>query len=198
MLDHEPPAGCTEIEASVAPLFFSGDYTRIYRYILSMVRDIKEAEDLTQETFIRAVRSQDSLHDQAALSAWLYQIATHVTLDRLRQYARNNLKESDTDLEDMEVAEPCAPTLQKIAEQDEMSTCVQDYLNRLPDHYRAVILLHDVHELTATEISHLLDESLATIKIRLHRARLKLRAALRSGCDFSLDEDYVLNCEAKE
>ncbi len=193
----ESTASDTELEANAAPLFFPGDYTRIYRYILSMVRDVKEAEDLTQETFIRAVRSHDSLHDQAALSAWLYKIATHATLDRLRQYARNNLKEYDTDLDEVEVAEPCAPTLQKIAEQDEMSSCVQDYLNRLPDNYRAVILLHDVHGQTANEISHLLDESLETVKIRLHRARLRLRAALQSGCDFSVDEDNVLTCESK-
>ncbi len=189
--------GDSDAEFENASLTSPEDYSRIYRYILSMVRDVKEAEDLTQETFIRALRSHDSLRNPAAQTAWLYKIATHVSYDRLRQYARFNSRESDTDLEQVEMAEPCAPSLQKITEQDEMSACVQDYLNRLPDNYRAVILLHDVHELTASEISRLLDESLATVKIRLHRARLRLKAALQSGCTFSVDEDSVLTCESK-
>ncbi|HLO18130.1 MAG TPA: sigma factor-like helix-turn-helix DNA-binding protein [Anaerolineales bacterium] len=67
----------------------------------------------------------------------------------------------------------------------------------ISDSYRAVILLYDMHELTAPEIARLLSESLSTVKIRLHRARLKLRAALQAGCDFSYDEGNVLTCESK-
>jgi RNA polymerase sigma-70 factor (ECF subfamily) len=55
-----------------------------------------------------------------------------------------------------------------------------------------------MHELTASEIAQLLGESLATVKIRLHRARLKLRAALEAGCAFSYDERSVLTCESKD
>ncbi len=186
-----------EVDADRVPLFFSGDYNRIYRYIHSMVNDNKEAEDLTQETFLRAFRKQDSLRDQGAQTAWLYKIATHVSLDRLRQFARSAPRESETDLQEVDIAETDTPSVQKITEQNEMSVCVQDYLNRLPDRYRAVILLHDMHDLTAMEISTLLGESLASVKIKLHRARLKLKAALRAGCAFSVDEDSVLTCESK-
>jgi RNA polymerase sigma-70 factor (ECF subfamily) len=180
-----------------ASLFFSGDYERIYRYILSMVKDVKEAEDLTQETFIRAYRNRTSLRDQGAQTAWLYKIATHACFDRLRQYARRNPRETEAQIEELDIADACVPTLQKLSEQDEMSTCVQNYLNSLPDNYRAVILLHDMHELTASEVSQLLGESLATVKIRLHRAHIKLKAALQTGCDFSVDENSVLTCESK-
>lgn len=176
---------------------FKEDYPRICRYILSMVQDAAEAEDLTQETFLRAYRHRDSLRNAGAQTAWLYRIATHASLDRLRQYARRAPMESDTDLDEVEIAQPEAPSLQKVIEQDEMSACVQNYLNRLSDSYRAVILLHDMHELSASEIAGLLEVSLATVKIRLHRARHALRLALQAGCEFSYDEGSTLTCESK-
>ena len=176
---------------------FEGDYDRIFRYIVSIVRNTAEAEDLTQETFLRAYQRCDSLRNKGAQTAWLYRIATHICLDRLRQYARRSPKESNTDLDEIDVTEPDTLSLQQTLERDEMSECVQHYLNRLSDSYRAVILLHDMHELTALEIAELLGESLATIKIRLHRARRKLSIALKAGCAFSHDERDVLVCESK-
>jgi RNA polymerase sigma-70 factor (ECF subfamily) len=163
-----------------------------------MVRDAAEAEDLTQETFLRAYRSRDSLQDEGAQTAWLYRIATHVCLDRLRQYARRAPRESEADLDEVDVAEPDAPSLQKVIEQDEMSACVQRYLTDLSDSYRAVMLLHDMHELDGPEIARLLGLSLATVKIRLHRARLKLKGALIAACEFSYDERSALTCESKD
>lgn len=197
MQDHPPMAQGTNTAIENASVIFMGDYPRIFRYIMSMVRDTAEAEDLTQETFLRAYHRRDSLRDEGAQTSWLYRIATHVCLDRLRQYARRSPMDSQTDLDDIEIAEPDTPSLQQTLERDEMSECVQRYLNRLSDSYRAVILLHDMHELTAPEIAQLLSESLATVKIRLHRARRKLSIALAAGCEFSHDERDVLVCESK-
>lgn len=198
MEQHPAMAQGTELEIENSSVLFKGDYQRIFRYIMSMVRDTAEAEDLTQETFLRAYQRRDSLRDEGAQTAWLYRIATHVCLDRLRQYARRSPKESETDLDEIDVAEGDTPSLQQTLERDEMSECVQSYLSRLSDRYRAVILLHDMHELTAPEIAQLLGESLATVKIRLHRARRKLSLALAAGCDFSHDERDVLVCESKD
>ena len=198
MEHHSPILQGEELEGKNASVIFEGDYQRIFRYIMNMVRDTAEAEDLTQETFLRAYRRRDSLRDEGAQTAWLYRIATHVSLDRLRQYARRAPKETETDLDQVDVAEPDTPSLQQEIEQDEMSECVQSYLNRLSDSYRAAILLHDMHELTSPEIAQLLGVSLDTVKIRLHRARNKLRIALQAGCDFSYDERNVLTCESKD
>jgi RNA polymerase sigma-70 factor (ECF subfamily) len=186
-----------ELEPENLSILFRGDYNRIFRYILSMVRNKEEAEDLTQETFLKAYRKLDSLREAGAQTTWLYRIATHTCLDRLRQYTRFSSHETDADLDQVDIAEPDSPSLQKVIEQDEMSACVQNYLNRLSDSYRAVIMLHDMHDLTATEISDLLGESLPNIKIRLHRARLKLKSALAAGCVFLRDENDVLTCETK-
>jgi RNA polymerase sigma-70 factor (ECF subfamily) len=170
---------------------------RIYRYVLNLVHDPAEAEDLTQETFLRAYRNYASLQNTAALTSWLYRIATHVCFDRLRQRARRKPLESEVDLDDVEVVEPEMPSLLQLVEQHEMSACVQRYLDDLSDTYRAVILLHDLHGLSASEIAKTIGVSLPTVKIRLHRARLKLRAALEAGCEFSHDERGVLACESR-
>lgn len=198
-MGHQTPVMLEDkLEVENVSVHFTEDYSRIFRYIVNMVRDTQEAEDLTQETFLRAYRRRDSLRDEGARTTWLYRIATHVCLDRLRQHARRAPKESETDIDQVDVVEPDAPSLQNIIEQDEMSDCVQSYLNRLSDSYRAAFLLHDMHELTSAEIARLMGESLSTVKIRLPRARGKLRTALAAGCDFSYDERSVLTCESKD
>ncbi len=176
---------------------FADYYARVHRHVLSMVHDPAEADDLTQETFIRACRSSGSLQDTEALTTWLYRIATNVCLDRWRKHSWLAPLEDEADPEELELADSNGPSLQQTVERSEMSACVQRYLEDLPDGYRAVILLHDLSGLTDPEISEALGVSLANVKIRLHRARLKLRAALGAGCTFSHDECNVLVCEPR-
>ena len=177
---------------------------RIYRYILRLVRDEHEAEDLTQETFLRAHRQLDALQDPAALTVWLYRIATHVCYDRFRQASYRHpvasldvASEESSDAGDGQPADTRAPRLDQVIEQGEMSECVRGFLEELSDDYRMVVLLHDLHEMTNPEIAQMLGCSLETVKIRLHRARRKLKAALAGGCDFSHDERGVLVCDRK-
>ena len=65
-----------------------GHRPAIKRYIRYLIRDSAEAEDLTQETFLRAHQQRRALRDPGALESWLYQIATHISIDRMRQRAR--------------------------------------------------------------------------------------------------------------
>ncbi len=176
----------------------------IYRYVLSIVRSPEEAEDLTQETFLRAHNKRSSLNDPAKLLAWLYRIATNVCHDRFRQSSFRSRPQSldarsedEVDSASFEPADEKAPRLDKVMEQDEMSSCVQKYLMDLPDAYRAVVMLHDIEGLTNQEIAELLSISLATAKVRLHRARSKLRAALADACSFSADERGVVVCKPR-
>ena len=198
MEQHAPPIQGDELDVENLSVIFKGDYQRIFRYIMSMVRDTTEAEDLTQETFLRAYRSRDSLRDEGAQTAWLYRIATHVCLDRLRRNARRAPLESEIDLGETDVADRDSPSLQETWDRDEMSGCVQRFLNHLSDSYRAVILLHDMHGLTAQEIAQQLGEPLTSVKIRLHRARVKLRLALQTGCDLFYDESSTLKCDPQD
>lgn len=187
----------TPENASEAIIPLETHRNRIERYIRSMIRDSSEAEDLTQETFLRAHARRESLRDAGAALGWLYRIATRVTLDRLRQKARNDLREYGGDVNVIDLADTRGPTLLKVLEQKEMSACVQGYIDKLANGYRAVILLHDLHGLPAQEIAEILHLSVATAKIRLHRARRKLQAELGEACYFLHDEAGNLICEPK-
>lgn len=176
----------------------------IYRYVLSVVRNPAVADDLTQETLLRAYRRLTSLEDATRLAPWLYRIATNICHDRFRDASHRHRPASidsgvassdDGDLAQT-VSDP-APRLDKVMEQAEMTSCVQRYIAGLSDSYRAVILLHDVEGLTNPEIAEMLGVSLPTVKIRIHRARARLREALGRACSFSMDERGVFVCDPK-
>ena len=173
--------------------------SQVQRHILRMVRDKAEAEELTQDTYARALSRIGQLRDPQAALAWLYRIATTVTLDRLRLSRPTTIALDEAALS-TEAAEGAAererqPSLLDALEQSEMSECVQGYLAALPDDYRIAILLHDVHGLSNPEIADLLGCSLATAKIRVHRARGRLRETLATACNFEIDERGVLVCD---
>jgi len=180
-----------------AGLLFEAHHDRIYRYLLRLLRNPAEAEDLTQETFLRAYRRGNSLRDPEAVRGWLYRIATHAALDRLRQRKRQPADDSDEHTGHLPSAVSPSPSVIEVVERKETSACVQRCLDFLPDHYRAVILLHEAHGLTAPEIANLLGVSLFTVKIRLHRARQKLQQVMERGCAVSSDGQGVPACHPK-
>jgi RNA polymerase sigma-70 factor, ECF subfamily len=170
---------------------------RIYRYILRMIKNPAEAEDLTQDTFLRAHRAQASLRDPDAVRGWLYRIATHVCLDRLRQRKPQVSIDSEEESNRVASAASESPSALEITERKETSACVQRCLDYLPDKYRAVILLHQAHSLTAAEIADLLGVTVTTVKIRLHRARRKLQRLMEYGCVVSGDSRGRPVCQPK-
>ena len=169
----------------------------VTRYIRHLIRDAAEAEDLAQDTLVRAHRHIHALHDPAALAGWLYRIASHLSIDRLRQRARTIQWQVDTPVEDLPIADLNRPSPLTIIQQHEMSDCVQRYVAELSDPYKAVLLFHDVDGLTTNEIAHLLQRPLTTVKIRLHRARRQLQPVLNNACAFERDERGVFICEPK-
>jgi RNA polymerase sigma-70 factor, ECF subfamily len=195
-------AGDHDRHASVRPLveeLFRAHQPAIRRYILSMVRDPAQADDLTQDVFLRAHRKQDSLRDPDAALGWLYRIATRICYDRFRQLARQpRLDPRDPGSSDAGEA-ACGPggetSLDRVVLRSEMSECVQGYLRDLREEYRQVIVLHDLEYLTSTEIAQELGVSVDAVKIRLHRARRRLQTVLEHACDFSRDEEDVFVCE---
>jgi len=183
---------------------FSRYHDRMYRYILRLMHQPDEAEDLTQETFLRVHSELSTLRNESALTSWLYRIATHICYDRFRQASYrmesqsledNQGEQSDTlegQIEDFDELK-----LDQVIDQQEMSTCVQAYVSRLSDDHRIAILLHDLHGMTCPEIAQRLGCSLELVKIRLYRARQKLKSVLSAVCDFSVDQQGILVCESK-
>jgi RNA polymerase sigma-70 factor (ECF subfamily) len=176
----------------------------IHRYIRGIVRDAAVAEDLTQETLLRAHQKLATPEDSTRLASWLYRIATNICHDRFRRSSpRGRIRSLDEETADdprrgrLPALADAGPLLDKVMEQKEMSACVQRYRADLPDSYRAATLLHDEAGMTNPEIAEMLGVSLATVKIRVHRARERLGAALRQACSFSADHRGVLICEPK-
>jgi len=174
---------------------------QILRHLLAMVRDREAAEDLTQETYGRALAQLDSLRDPKAGLAWLYRIATNTALDRLRKKAPTIVALDDAGVGEVEAAAAQerlgVSLIEEALERSEMSECIQSYLQSLPDDYRVAILLHDVHGLTNPEVAALVGCSLPTAKIRVHRAHERLRDTLQGVCEFHIDGRGVLVCGTK-
>lgn len=178
---------------------------RIYRHVLAMVHDPADAEDLTQEAYVRALQGLAGLRDPDLLRSWLYRVATNVCLDHLRRagssalIARTSRLASSRDGESGAQAElrDHGPGVETVLERAEMSACVRGYLEGLHDDQRVAILLHDLNELSNPEIAELLGCSLATVKIRVHRARQRLREMLSAHCEFSVDPRGIRVCEER-
>ena len=174
---------------------------QIQRYIANLVQDSVQAEDLVQETFLKAHQGLESLRDSAALKAWLYRIATNVCGDHFRRLG-SPVAAPVPDLEfpgllESGAAEQEEPGVDSLVERGEMSRCVQKLIHQLPETYRLAILLHDVHGLTNAEAAQVLGCSLEAAKMHLHRGRRKLKEALLRACEFSRDERGVFVCQPK-
>ena len=167
------------------------------------------AEDLTQEVFIKVDKTLKEFRGEAQLSTWIYRIATNAALDRLRsasfkqqerEYVPGGLtSENLTEPEDRNVwTGENKPDVDQQLIRQEMNSCIREYIEQLPDDYRAALVLSDVEGFKNREIAEILAVSLDTVKIRLHRARGKLKESLGSHCNFHLDERSELGCDRKE
>jgi len=169
-------------------------YERVRKFILAQVRDESAADDLVQETFMKIQESLDSVKDPSKISSWIFQIAHNLCRDHFRARKRSSSRE---EIHDGLVNLQETP-VQKKMEQGEMSQCVQDQLNLLPESLRTVLIFADVMEFSHQEISQILGLSLENVKVRVHRARKKFKGILEAKCTFEVDERNVLVCEPVE
>jgi RNA polymerase sigma-70 factor (ECF subfamily) len=177
---------------------------KVLAYLRRLTRQPALAEDLAQETFLRASRALASFRGEAKLSTWLYRIATNLYLDHRRRESsrpaeiRDGLQQAEetTLAAEVSVSGPKLPD--RLFEDSEMGRCIREFVDRLPPDYKAVIILHDLEGLKNREIADVLDCSLDAVKIRVHRARQRLRALLTGDCEFYYDERDVLRCDRKQ
>ncbi len=156
---------------------------QIYRLALKMVGDAQDAEDVLQDTFIKALRSLPSFEGRSSLSTWLYRIAVNEALMALRK-RKGDVVSIDEEREDSEgESEPvqivdwcCLP------EQELMSAESRQFLDtavsKLSPVLRAVFILRDVQGLSVRDTAEALQISEAAVKTRLLRARLQIREEL--------------------
>jgi RNA polymerase sigma-70 factor (ECF subfamily) len=153
--------------------------TSIFRLALSIVGDAAEANEITQETFIAALRSLASYQEKQSFKAWLYTIALNQSRSHLRkQKVLERLRTTLTGIFRIETEKQASP--EETVIQSEKETQIWNSLNQLDERHRTVVVLRYFHELSIAEISEILSVNEGTIHSRLHSAREKLREALKS------------------
>jgi RNA polymerase sigma-70 factor, ECF subfamily len=168
---------------------YSAYHPKILRYLSRLV-GADEAEDLVQEVFIKASLALPRFRGESSLSTWLYRIATNTATDQFRRTTRPNPRpnSSEDGNEDAFEKSICSqekpfPVEQQVVS-NEMGACIQRYVDQLPESYRTVLVLSDMEGLSGREIAQVLGVSLETVKIRLHRARKRLRDQFLDHCEY--------------
>ena len=158
---------------------------KVYNFINRMVHSALDAEDLTQETFIRAYLSIASFQSRASLNTWLFRIATNLCIDHSRKNKRSQGLVSSLSLEgdgednDQERELPDSSfDPQRLLLNKELGGQLDQALRNLPEKLRTVVLLYDVEGLPYDEISAIIGCPLGTVKSRLFNARAALRDRL--------------------
>ncbi|MGJ5818599.1 RNA polymerase sigma factor [Paludibaculum fermentans] len=169
---------------------YSAFYPRILRYLARLVGP-DDAEDVSQEVFIKVSRALGDYRGEG-LSSWVYRIATNAAMDRRRGAGPIAIP-----AEEEALAPDSAETAEQRLIRGEMSECVRGLIDELPDTYRAVLILSEIEGLADAEIGSVVGASLETVKIRLHRARRRLREALVDRCNLYHDGDHRLLCDQK-
>lgn len=161
---------------------------RIYGFGLRMCGEREDARDIVQETFIKAFESLKTLKEPKALKSWLYRVAANACLMKRRkgkfepkkELSLDALMPRDPDSAAFEIPDPSDAPDDSVA-RNETRRAVREAIRSLPPHYRIVLLLRDIEQLTTREVSDALELPETTIKMRLHRARLGVRKYLESG-----------------
>jgi RNA polymerase sigma-70 factor (ECF subfamily) len=172
-------------------------YAKVRKFILTLVKDEWVADDLIQETFIRVQQNVESLRDSSKLSSWIFRIAHNLCQDHFRR-SKTSRREERIDQEEGEGLKETliqeGRDIQKELEQGQMGECVQDQISLLPESLRTVLLLFDIMEFSHQEIADILGITAKNVKVRLHRARKRLKPILQEKCSFERDERNVLVC----
>ena len=158
---------------------FSG---QIYRLAMKMLQNQQDAEDILQETFIKAHKALPKFEGRSSLSTWLYRIATNEALMFLRrkkpvQISVEQPSEDDEERAPLEIVDWCClPESELLSEEARIN--LEKSAAELPESLRVVFLLRDIEGLSTRETSDVLDISESAVKTRLSRARLRLREIL--------------------
>ena len=177
-------------------------HEKVNRYLGRMVGK-NDAEDLTQEVFLKINKGLPDFKGKSSLSTWVYRIATNAALDRMKSRSYREatetvaLEEMSHEPENRGAGEESL-SAEREAIRNEMTDCIQEFVAKLPIDYRVAILLSEIKELRNQQIAAILGISLDAVKIRLHRARVRLKAEFEAGCDFYHDEEGTLACDRKK
>ncbi|MFZ0424580.1 MAG: RNA polymerase sigma factor [Xanthobacteraceae bacterium] len=155
---------------------FSANRDRIYGFCLRMMRNREEAEDVSQEVFLRAVRAIGAFRGESSIKTWLHQIAHNLCLTRLA--AAKKRSEQSSDLIWLSEVTDGGPSGDAAMASGELRNAIELAVSELDPVFREVLLLREVEDLSYEEIAGVVGASVNTVKTRIHRARAKLQQQL--------------------
>ena len=164
------------------------------RYLERLVGNRATADDLLQETLLKIARALPEFEARSSVKTWAFTIATRVATDHFR---RPHSRAQMVEIDEREPAHVLDAEIDQRLVIDEMSSCVREVIDSLPEDYRTALVLHDLEGQTAAQVAEIAGCSLANAKIRIHRARRRLKEALNEECSFYRDEDNVFRCDRK-
>ncbi|MCX5853803.1 MAG: RNA polymerase sigma factor [Deltaproteobacteria bacterium] len=170
---------------------------RIFNYLSGMVGK-NHAEDLTQIVFEKVSRSLDNFRGESSIATWIYRIATNVALDHGRSASTRrttvSLDDVDVNCRRNVLSDEKLHDAEKGLMRRDMNVCIYRIMKRMPESERVVVLLSEFEGMKNREIADILDLSLDAVKIRLHRARARLKKDIGSECTLYRDERNELVC----
>ncbi len=183
--DHDLLEALLREEPDAAGLLVDRHGARIYRVARRFLDDPRDAEEVTQDVLVTAMREIRTFKGEAALSSWIYRIAANAAYGKWRRRrARSEvslepfLPVFDADGRHAQPVSDWSREPDDAAMAGELKAAIERSLAELPAEYRAVILLHDVEGLPNEEVAGVLGLTVAAVKSRVHRARLFLRKKL--------------------
>jgi RNA polymerase sigma-70 factor (ECF subfamily) len=170
-------------ETQVFRLLIERHQQHIFNLCYRMLQQLEDAEDATQEIFLKAYDSLKAFRGESRLKTWLCRIARNECLNRLRHEPMVSLDEpfdeSSTTAEGFQVVDS-APSPLELIEQEETKSAVHAAINELPPQYRWVITLFHLNELSYDEIAQVMEVQIGTVKTHLFRARELLKSKLKA------------------
>lgn len=161
---------------------------RVFALTRRMCKNPADAEEAAQETFLAAWQGLKFFRGESSFSTWLYRLASNACVDLLRKEGRHQAAAGPS-LNDEEVLleiQDEAPSPHTLAEQAELKEQIEAGLAALPEEYREVLILREIHQQSYDEIAEILSLDLGTVKSRINRGRKRLRKFLLESGNFSV------------
>ena len=184
---------------------------RVYNIVYRVVNQKEEAEDITQEVFVKVYNSLRKFDQKSSFSTWLYRIATNSALDAFDKLKRHGHERSTTsvrsghdgedEIDALSLHESPTPGPEAQAVQAELRECIQRVLRTLDLEHRRMLLLRDFEDLSYDEIANIVEARLSAVKMRIHRARLAFQNVFNQFCGalyFSMPQNQGTSDKAKK